>query len=312
MRELGVSDCEMQEGSLRCDANVNVHLPQAEGGVIATPLVEIKNLNSFRFLERAVRYEAQRQFEQWQKDPGYVIDKVSKATAGWDEQRGRTVFQRRKEEAADYRYFPDPDLAPVIVDEVWLERIRAEMGELPSSMHARLVRQYGLSEYDSGVLVGQGRALVSYFEEAARVSGDAKAACNQVTNQVRTTLKETGGRIEDFPIPAARLGELILKQKEMGLNKQTAGAIYEHMLTRGGSADEAIKDLGISAAVADTAAVVEMVRRAMAANPKAVADFKKGKSAAANSIKGAIMRESKGSLRADAVEQVLRQELEKA
>jgi aspartyl-tRNA(Asn)/glutamyl-tRNA(Gln) amidotransferase subunit B len=335
MRELGVSDCEMQEGSLRCDANVNIHIPVKatpppnprdpphphplspagrgeQDTFIATPLVEIKNLNSFRFLERGVRYEAQRQYEEWQKNPGYVIDKVSKATAGWDEARGRTVFQRRKEEAADYRYFPEPDLVPVVVDETWLERIRSEMGELPSAMLERLVSQYGLSEYDAGVLVGQGRALVAYFEEAARVSGDAKAACNQVTNQVRTTLNETDGSIETFPISAARLGELIVKQKEMGLTKQTAGAVYERMLSSGGSAAEAIEALGIRAAVADTETVAEIVRRAMAANPKAVADYKKGKTAAANSIKGAIMRETKGSVRADVVEQVLRQELDKA
>src|SRR5919204_4852097 len=108
MRQIGVSDCEMQEGSLRCDANVNVHIPRTGGGHAATPIVEIKNLNSFRFLERAVRYEAQRQYEGWQRNPGYEFGKVSKATAGWDDaygKAGRTVFQRRKEEAADYRYF---------------------------------------------------------------------------------------------------------------------------------------------------------------------------------------------------------------
>ena len=225
MRELGVSlPARCREGSLRCDANVNIHIPPTppnplshpgerggqnsgsplpcpqgaltglggEGSLssgrrpphpqplsplpqgrgeqewIATPLVEIKNLNSFRFLERAVRYEAQRQFEEWQRNPGYVMGKVSKATAGWDEAHGRTVFQRRKEEAADYRYFPEPDLVPVIVDEPWLQRVRGEMGELPSAMLSRLVRQYGLSDYDASVLVGQGRALVAYFEEAAR------------------------------------------------------------------------------------------------------------------------------------------------
>jgi aspartyl-tRNA(Asn)/glutamyl-tRNA(Gln) amidotransferase subunit B len=324
MRELGVSDCEMQEGSLRCDANVNIHIsnpsPQPpprsgegepEGGFVATPIVEIKNLNSFRFLERALKYEAQRQYEEWQANPGYVMGKVAKATAGWDEARGRTVFQRRKEEEADYRYFPEPDLVPVIVDEAWLARVRAEMGELPAAMRERLVRQYALSEYDAGVLTSQGRATVAYFEEAARVGGDAKAACNWVTNQVLATLKETGSDIAAFAIPAARMGELIAKQKEMGLNKQTAGEVYARMLSAHVSAAEAITALGIRV-VTDTVAIVEIVRRAIAANPKAVADFKKGKAAAANAIKGAIMRETKGSVRADLVEQVLREELEKA
>jgi aspartyl-tRNA(Asn)/glutamyl-tRNA(Gln) amidotransferase subunit B len=323
MRELGVSDCEMQEGSLRCDANVNIHVPISDSSsnpqsairnpqsYAATPIVEIKNLNSFRFLERAVGYEAQRQYEEWQANPNYVMGKVAKATAGWDEVRGRTVFQRRKEEAADYRYFPEPDLVPVIVDDAWLARVRAEMGELPAAMRERLVKQYALSEYDAGVLTSQGRAMVAYFEEAARAGGDAKAACNWVTNQVLATLKETAGDIATFAFPANRLGELIAKQKEMGLNKQTAGEVYARMLAEKVSAAEAIAALGIRV-VADTGAVVEIVRRAIAANPKAVADFKKGKAAAANAIKGAIMRETKGSVRADVVEKVLREELEKA
>jgi aspartyl-tRNA(Asn)/glutamyl-tRNA(Gln) amidotransferase subunit B len=134
-------------------------------------------------------------------------------------------------------------------------------------------------------------------------------ACNWISNQVQATLKETGGEISTFPLSGARLGELIAKQKELGLNKQTAGEVYAHMLSAGGNAGEAIAALGIRV-VTDTGAIVEIVRKAMAANPKAVADFKKGKTAAANSLKGAIMRETRGSVRADLVEQVLRQELE--
>jgi aspartyl-tRNA(Asn)/glutamyl-tRNA(Gln) amidotransferase subunit B len=311
MRQIGVSDCQMQEGSLRCDANVNVHIPQPDGGHVATPIVEIKNLNSFRFLERAIRHEAQRQYEQWRKGPGYVMGLLSKETAGWDDRRGQTTFQRRKEEAADYRYFPEPDLVPVVVDDAWLARIEAEVGELPSAVRARLARQYGLSGYDVGVLVGMGRPAVAYFEEAARVCGDGKAACNWITNQVQGTLKEMGGDLASFPLSATRLGELIATQKQMGLPRQTAAEVYARMLAEGKSAAEAIAALGIRP-VADTAAVVEIVRRAMAANPKAVADYKGGKAAAANAIKGAIMRETRGSVRPDVVEQVLKQELEKA
>ncbi len=311
MRELGVSDCEMQEGSLRCDANVNIRIPQAEGGgVLATPIVEIKNLNSFRFLEQAVRYEAQRQYEQWQKDPGYLLGKVSKATAGWDEASGRTVFQRRKEEAADYRYFPDPDLIPVIVDDAWLERIRGELGELPSAMRKRLGTQYGLSEYDVGVLMSLGRQTVAYFEETARVCQDAKAAVNWITNQVQATLKDRGGDLAELPLSAQRLGELIAKQKELGLNKQTAQAVYDKMLHEDLEVAAAIEALQIRV-VTDTNAVVELVRAAIAANPKAVADYKKGKTAAANVLKGAVMRQTKGSVRADVVEAVLKEELER-
>ena len=163
-------------------------------------------------------------------------------------------------------------------------------------MRLRLAGQYGLSDYDAGVLIGQGRATIAYFEEAARVSGDAKAACNWVTNQVTATLKETGEAIAAFRLTAATLGDLIVRQKEMGLNKQKAGEVYAHLLSAGGSVAEAIQALGIVVET-DAGAVVEIVRRAIAANPKAVADFKKGKTAAANSIKGAVMRETKGSVR---------------
>src|SRR6185312_15654422 len=131
MRELGVSDCEMQEGSLRCDANVNIHVPLGDS-FAATPLVEIKNLNSFRAVGRAIKYEAERQYQEFQKNPdGYRIGTIAKTTAGWDDARGRTEVQRHKEEAADYRYFPDPDLVPVVVSVGEIDAVRAEMGELP-------------------------------------------------------------------------------------------------------------------------------------------------------------------------------------
>src|SRR5262249_40358536 len=130
MRELGVSDCKMQEGSLRCDANVNIRV--RESGAV-TPIVEIKNLNSFAFLEEATRYEAKRQYETRKSHSAYVMGKRPKGTFGWKEASGRTYFQRYKEESEDYRYFPDPDLAPVVVDAAWLARTRAEAGELPSA-----------------------------------------------------------------------------------------------------------------------------------------------------------------------------------
>src|SRR5262249_591090 len=146
--------------------------------------------NSFRAVERAMKYESHRQYEEALHDANYRLGQVSKATAGWDENRGVTIVQRRKEEASDYRYFPEPDLVPGVVDDAWLERARIEMGELPAAQRVRLVQQYGLSPYDAGVLTGQGRTLVAYFEEVARHCGDAKAASNWVTNKVLATLKE--------------------------------------------------------------------------------------------------------------------------
>jgi aspartyl-tRNA(Asn)/glutamyl-tRNA(Gln) amidotransferase subunit B len=311
LREIGVSDCEMQEGSLRCDANVNVHIPFGGGEGAATPIVEIKNLNSFRAVERAIRYEAERQYEQFRADGRRLGDPgVSKVTAGWDDDRGRTVVQRRKEEAADYRYFPEPDLVPVVVSDAMLEEARASLGELPAAQFVRLQRQYGLSEYDAGVLTREGRAFVAYFEEAARVSGDAKAASNWVTNEVLKTLNDRKMTIAAFPISAQALGELIKEVRATGLNMQRAREVYGEMLAHGTSAKSAVAKLGFQV-VSDEGQLRELVRQAIAANPKAVADFKGGKVKAADSIKGRVMKETKGQARADLLQQILLDELQK-
>ncbi len=314
LREIGVSDCEMQEGSLRCDANINIHITQADGSVIKTPIVEVKNLNSFRAVERSMKYEAQRQYEESLQDANYRLGQVSKATAGWDENRGVTIVQRRKEEASDYRYFPEPDLAPIVVEDAWLERVRSEMGELPATQRVRLVEQYGLSPYDAGVLTGQGRALVAYFEDVSRRTGDAKAASNWVTNKVLATLKE---RKEDLPtflssseLTAERLAGLIAEQKAIGMNKQSAEEVYNRMVSDRIDAKSAIGKLGIKAV--DAGALVEIVRKAIASNAKAVADFKAGKTKAAQAIKGAVMRETKGTARPEVVEQLIVEEITKS
>jgi aspartyl-tRNA(Asn)/glutamyl-tRNA(Gln) amidotransferase subunit B len=309
LRELGVSDCEMQEGSLRCDANVNIHIPQAGGGNVATPIVEVKNLNSFRAVERSTKYEAQRQFEEF-KRTGKKFGEAPKATAGWDDARGVTVVQRRKEEAADYRYFPEPDLVPVVVDADKLNAIKAGLGELPAAQRQRLVSAYSLSAYDASVLTCQGRELVGYFELVAKESGDPKAASNWVTNQVLQTLNERKIEIAAFPVAAPALADLIKQIKSTGLNMQRAREVYARMLGAGSTAEKAIAELGFKV-VADESQLVEIVRRAIAGNPKAVADFKKGKVKAADAIKGAVMRETKGMAKTELVQQLLLQELEK-
>jgi aspartyl-tRNA(Asn)/glutamyl-tRNA(Gln) amidotransferase subunit B len=334
LREIEVSDCEMQEGSLRCDANVNVHVPQKGGTYAATPIVEIKNLNSIRGTERALEYEIKRQVQEfqtklgsaWQLDPpsartfgNYQVIPVretkdgrlvSKATAGWDDRTGRTEIQRRKEEASDYRYFPEPDLVPVVVDQATIDRARGELGELPSAQMARLRSQYGLSEYDANVITRQGRAFVAYFEQAAGLCGDAKEASNWITNEVLQSLNERKLALKDYPIPPASLAGLIKEVKSTGLNKQRAREVFAEMLATGGTAKTVIRAKGFEA-VSDEKSLLEMVRRAVAANPKAVADFKKGKMKAADSIKGAVMRETKGMANTELLQQLLMQELAK-
>jgi aspartyl-tRNA(Asn)/glutamyl-tRNA(Gln) amidotransferase subunit B len=335
LRELQVSDCEMQEGSLRCDANINLHVPQEDGTFIATPLVEVKNLNSFRGVERAMKHEAERQAGELQRKLGseWHIDRtaakafgdyqvrpvlearsgafvaVSKATAGWNERRGVTEIQRRKEEASDYRYFPDPDLVPATVTAERLEQVRGELGELPAVQMSRLQTQYQLSAYDAGVLVHQGRAFVGYFEEAARVSGDAKEACNWTTNELLQTLKERKLGVGDSPLPASALGALIAEIRAAGLNKQRAREVYAEMFATGADAKEVIRRKGFEA-IKDAGQLLEIVRRAIAANPKAVADYKKGKIKAADAIKGAVMRETKGMAKMEQVQELLKKELD--
>ena len=336
LREIGVSDCEMQEGSLRCDANVNVHVPAADGSFTATPIVEIKNLNTFRGVEKAIKYEADRQLAELEKrlDADWLVDEragkfrdypvrgvlerkpdgrtapVSKATAGWDERLGRTEVQRRKEEASDYRYFPEPDLVPVTVSAETIEATRRQIGESPTAQRSRLASQYCLSPHDVNALTKQGRAFVTFFEETARIGGDAKEACNWVTNDLLQTLNEKNLGIADSPISAARLGELVAEVKATGMNKQRARQVFAAMQD-GTSAKEAIAKLGVSV-VSDESALREIVVKAIAGNVKAVADYKKGKTKAADAIKGAVMRETKGSARMDEVQRILLEELEKA
>jgi aspartyl-tRNA(Asn)/glutamyl-tRNA(Gln) amidotransferase subunit B len=310
LREIGVSDCEMQEGSLRCDANVNLHVPQSDGKVAATPIVEVKNLNSIRAVARAMECEAKRQYDKFLAD-GKKLGDEPKETWGWDETRGRTYFQRRKEESSDYRYFPDPDLVPVVVQPAWLDAARAALGELPAQQRKRLVEQYGLSEYDAGVITRQGRALVAYFEDVAHRSGDAKLSCNWVSNQVLSTLNDRKQAIEEFPLSSATLAELVREVKESGLPTQRSREVYLHLLEKGGGVKEALDALGIKV-VADTAALREIVARAVAGNPKAVADYKKGKTKAADAIKGAVMRETKGMARMEVVQQLIVEALEQA
>ncbi len=339
LREIGVSDCEMQEGSLRCDANINIHVPQPDGSLIATPLIEVKNLNSFRGVERSLKYEAERQANEltrklesgdWHIDPSRAgpfrdyrvspilerktdgtLGPVSKATAGWDERTGRTEIQRRKEEASDYRYFPDPDLVPVTVDAGRLDKVRAELGELPAAQKTRLhKRSHGLAAYDAHVLSRQGRAFVKYFEAVVQDCGDAKEACNWTMNDLLSTLNDRKLDIKSSPLTPTSLAELIREIKTTGLNRQRAREVYAAMLD-GLSAKQAVEKLGFKV-VADEGQLLELVQKAIAANPKAVADFKKGKVKAADAIKGFVMRETKGMAKTEVVQQLVMQELAKA
>ena len=279
---LGVSDCNMQEGSLRVDANVNLHVHTPEGK-IATPIVEVKNMNSFRAVERALTYEVDRQYEVWQEKHQKLGD-VPKQTRGWDEAAQVTRGQRSKEESSDYRYFPDPDLAPIIVSEEDVETVRSELGELPAALRKRLEETYALTPYDADVLVNQGRALVDYYLTVAEGCGDGKAASNWMQQDVLRKLNEDEISIDDYPVGATALGELIGKVKAGELNTSRGREVLEVMIETGKSAADAMSQLGIEQV--DETELVELCRELLTANPKIVADIQAGKTKAAGSLIG--------------------------
>jgi aspartyl-tRNA(Asn)/glutamyl-tRNA(Gln) amidotransferase subunit B len=310
LRYLEVSDCNMQEGSLRCDANVNIHIHKGDE-VIATPIVEVKNMNSFRAVERAMAYEAERQFKEWQ-ETGKRLGEVSKATAGWDDARGETVVQRRKEEASDYRYFPEPDLVPVVVGEDWVERVRQSLGELPADRRNRLKIEYTISDYDAGVLIEAGKSFVDYFEEVTRVSGSAKMASNWCQQDVMRTLNDRKIGIEQFPVSAEHLGLLIGKVAAGQINTHSAREVFTEMMATGKAADAIIAARGLQQ-ISNEDELRKIVASVLDSNPKILDDYKKGKKReqVEGFARGQVMKQTKGQANSNVVQQLVADELAK-
>ncbi len=279
---LAVSDCNMQEGSLRVDANLNLHI-DTPAGKVATPIVEVKNMNSFRAVEKAMEYEAQRQYADWQ-ETGKKMGDVPKQTRGWDDVENITRGQRHKEESSDYRYFPDPDLVPVRVPAQRVEQTRAALGELPAALRGRLEATWGITPYDSDVLVNQGAGLVDYFVALATAVGDGKMASNWVQQDVLRTLKERTLSIEQFPLRPPALAELLAAVKAGQLDTSRGREIFLEMLETGRPAAELMKARGI--AKVDESELVALAREILAANPKVLADLKAGKLQAAGNLIG--------------------------
>jgi len=269
---LGVSDCNMQEGSLRVDANINLHIHSPDGKV-ATPIVEVKNMNSFRAVERALAYEAQRQFDEW-RDTGKRMGEVPKSTRGWDEAQGITWPQRSKEESSDYRYFPDPDLVPVTITEGEIESIRRSLGELPAQIRTRLETAYGITPYDSDVIVNQGRALVDYYVELADRCGDGKVASNWIQQDVLRTLNERQIGIGEFPVTAETLAQLLAKVIAGQIETSRARPVLAEMIASGKAADEVMQAMGIQQV--DESELVALGRELLQSNAKLLAELKEG------------------------------------
>jgi aspartyl-tRNA(Asn)/glutamyl-tRNA(Gln) amidotransferase subunit B len=285
---LNVSDCNMQEGSLRVDANINLHVP-TPAGRIATPIVEVKNMNSFRAVDRALAYEAARQYDVW-LETGRKLGEPGghKTTRGWDDQAQVTRPQRQKEESSDYRYFPDPDLVPVLVTPEDVARVRASLGELPAAIRGRLQDAYGIEAYDAQVIVNQGRGLVDYFIALAEACGDGKRASNWVQQDVLRTLNERGIGIDVFPVSAAALAELLQLVQRGELDNSRARDVFQQMLSSGQSTAAAMQSLGIASVDRDE--ILALCQRLVADNPQAVAEVKAGKQKALGALIGQAKR----------------------
>jgi aspartyl-tRNA(Asn)/glutamyl-tRNA(Gln) amidotransferase subunit B len=292
---LGVSDCNMQEGSLRVDANVNIHIHTPQGKV-ATPIVEIKNVNSFRFIERALAYEATRQYDAWQ-ETGKTLGQVPKQTRGWDDAKGVTYSQREKEESSDYRYFPDPDLCPVVTQAVEIEKIRRSLTELPAAIRRRLEKSHGITPYDSDVIVAQGQPFVDYFEELAKSCGDGKQAANWMQQTVLWQMNESKISIAEYrtAFTPEGLAKLIEANRKQGVDLSRLKTVIADftvnvewtapnpVFTRE-TAEQTLAAMGIQKV--ETAELETICREIVAANPKIVADVKGGKQQAVGALVG--------------------------
>ncbi len=296
---LGVNDGNMEEGSLRCDANVSI---RRQGETRLGTKAEVKNVNSFRYLQKALEYEIERQID--------VIEhggRVVQETRLFDSAQGRTFSMRSKEEAHDYRYFPEPDLPPLVVDARRREAVAASLPELPEARMKRFVAEYALPEYDANLLT-HNRHLADYFEETARASQNPKAASNWIMGELLRTLKERGITIDQVPLTPDALAGLIRLVDRGTISSTVAKDVFAKMYESGRSADEIVQSEGL-AQIGDEDALAGIVREAIAANPDAVAQFRKGRNNAFGFLVGHVMKASKGKANPKVVNELLKREL---
>ncbi len=303
VRWIGICDGNMQEGSFRCDANVSVRRPGAPLGTRC----EIKNLNSFRFLERAIEYEVRRQVELI-GDGGTVRQE----TRLYDPDRNQTRAMRSKEDAQDYRYFPDPDLPPLVIERAWVDRVAAGLPELPSAMKARFETRYGLPPYDATMLT-QSREMGAYFEDAVReLGGEAKTVANWLLGEVSAALNKSEIDIGASPVGPAGLAGLLKRIADGTISTKIAKDVFDAMwageATGDGAADAIIDRRGLRQ-ISDESAIGKLVDDVLAANPAIVAEFRAGKEKAFNSLVGKAMAASKGKANPAQVNALLRRKL---
>ncbi len=299
MLYLEVSDCNMEEGSLRVDANVSVRRAGASAFGTKT---EIKNLNSFKFLQKALAYEIERQVE--------VLGgggEIPQETRLWDSREQRTYGMRSKEFAHDYRYFPEPDLLPLVITDAWQEEVRRSLPELPEARKERLVREYALPDYDASQLTAS-KDLADYFEETAKASGEPKLAANWILSELAYLLNESNQEIAASPVSAKNLAGLIGLVQKGTVSGKMGKDILAEMFSSGESAEEVMAKKGL-AQINDPAKIAAAAREIMAANPKQVEQYRSGKTATLGWFVGQVMKATRGQANPQLVQEILKKEL---
>ncbi len=301
VRYLGISDADMSKGNMRCDANVSI---RPKGETELGMRTEIKNINSFRFVEKAINIEVERQIDILE-DGG----KIEQETRLYDAERNETRSMRSKEVANDYRYFPEPDLLPVDIDEAFIEDVRASLPELPDAKKQRFMDAYKLSEYDALILSGD-LATANYFEAVVATCQDAKLSANWVSVDLQAHLNKEEINIEDSPVSAQALGGLINKISDNTISSKIAKEVFEYMLNGEGSAEEIINARGL-VQITDVGANTDLVLSVLNNHPDQVAQYKSGNTKVIGYLVGQVMKESKGKANPAQVNQILKDELDK-
>ena len=295
----GVSDCNMEEGSLRCDANVSIRpVGQKEFGTRA----ELKNLNSFKFIQKAIEYEVDRQTKLL--DQG---DTVKQETRLYDADRNETFPMRSKEEAHDYRYFPDPDLVPIMIDEAWVEELRKTIPELPEQKRERFVKNYKIPEYDAGVLTSS-KPLADYFEQCTALFPQPKTISNWMMGDLLRELKKDGRNIVDCPVSPSALVDLLKLIESGTISGNIAKGIFEEMYQTQKSAGSIVEEKGLKQ-ITDSSAIEKIVAEVLQANPSQVEEFKGGKEKVLGFLVGQVMKASKGKANPAMVNKLLKKKM---
>jgi aspartyl-tRNA(Asn)/glutamyl-tRNA(Gln) amidotransferase subunit B len=299
---LGVSDAQMQMGQMRFEPNINVHITDGDGKVHKTAITEIKNLNSFSVLERATNYEIQRQIREW-IETGLL---GKKSTFGWDERTESTFWQRDKEEENDYRYFPDPDLVPVEVDDAWLTELKSQVGEMPAVRRKRYVEALGLSTADAATLAGD-RETGDFYEQAIAAGGEPKRVSNLVLSHGKRLANEKAVPLAKIGISARRFAQIAQLIDQNKVSVSSVAGIFDKLAEKDADPEQIASELGLTQ-VSDTSAIDAAIDAVLSQKPKAMDDYKAGKQAAFNSLFGMVMKNAKG-LNPKMVQEQLRKKL---